>query len=276
MKRGLFLALVLLSGVAAGSPLAAEAPQTISPSEQAQLDRNLDRGTQLFRFDQAAWHVTDAALAAISDPSKGLVRGYITTSALNDLKTTFFGENGGNYYALFSAVWTGSAIIDAKIYPPEKQIPVTPEEQQLIEARKVAIDGIGTMEMCSSASPNVIVLPGASADDPVSVYVLTPQTKSGVFPLGGHHRIDVKGGKIVAKRDFTKSCINFDKFANPKNERPEAVVITHLLDSIPTEIHVFSVYALGIPLFVGVQDGRIYAVEIQGGRAQARLVQLQR
>jgi hypothetical protein len=32
------------------------------------------------------------------------------------------------------------------------------------------------------------------------------------------------------------------------------LVVTHLLDPIPTEIHVFTALAAGLPVFVGTED----------------------
>lgn len=247
-----------------------EAPKSLTPAEQAQLQENLNRGLDLYRYDQAAWHLTDAMLAALPDTSKQLIRGYITTPASKGLRTTFFGEAPGSYYSLYSAVWTGTSVEDPVIHSPAERRPVSDEERRLILARKVALEGAGTLDMCSSAPANAIVVPGA--DSLVHVYVLTPQTQNHSYPLGGHHRIDVKDGSVVAKRTFTKSCINFDTAGRPDKGSPEAAVITHLLDSVPTELHVFSVFAMRVPLYVAVRDKRIYAVEISSGQPRVRLV----
>jgi len=264
--------LALMAAIVAAPPLSGKAPRSLTPAEQAQLQHNLDRGALLYRYDQSAWHVTDAALAALPQSAKTMLRGYVTTPAANGLKTTFFGQSDDSrYFAVYSAVWTGSAIVEPKTYPTEPRVPVTVEEQRLIEARKAALDNMGKLAMCNSASPNAIVIPGG-INEPISVYVLTPQTKSGVYPLGGHHRIDVKDGKIVATRDFTKSCIDLDRNSVPEKALPVAAFIGHLLDPVPTEIHVFSAFAMGVPLVVGVRDGRIYAVEIRDGLPRARLM----
>jgi hypothetical protein len=239
-------------------------PKSLTEGEQAQLQQNLNRGLDLYRYDQSAWHVTDAAVAALPESSMKETRGWVTTPAPNGLRTTFFGEADGDYYAIYSAVWTGSSIEDPKIYPLAERNPVTTEERRLILARKIALDSQQSLGMCNSAPPNVIVVP--SSDAAIQVYVMTPQTENDVFPLGGHHRIDVVNGNVVAKRSFTNSCLNM--------ERGNAVglMITHLLDPVPTEIHVFSVFAMGLPLYVSVNDGRVYVVEISGGQPRARVV----
>lgn len=246
--------------------------KSLSPAEQAQLRVNLDRGLKLYRYDQSAWHVTDAMMAALSSDAKSHLRGYVTTPAEGGLRTTFFGESDGRYFEVYSATWTGSEIVDAELVSPEERRPVTEEQRRLIEARKLALKNAAGLGMCSNASPNAIVVPGDSPTEPISVYILTPQTEAHVYPLGGHHRLDVKDGKVIAKRAFTNGCIDFDKAAVPDKGRPEAAVITHLLDTVPTEIHVFSVFAMGLPLFVGIRDGRVYVVEINQGRPSARVV----
>jgi hypothetical protein len=52
--------------------------------------------------------------------------------------------------------------------------------------------------------------------------------------------------------------------------------ITHLLDPVPTEIHVFTAFGSGLPLYVGVRDGRLYSVKVENGKAQVDVVQRER
>jgi hypothetical protein len=54
------------------------------------------------------------------------------------------------------------------------------------------------------------------------------------------------------------------------------MLITHLLDPVPTEIHVFTVFGSGLPLYVSVRDGRVYSVEVTEGKAQVEVVQSKR
>ena len=114
-----------------------------------------------------------------------------------------------------------------------------------------------------------MVLPGRKAADPVSVYFLIPQTTFQEYPYGGHYKFDIKDGKVIEGRAFTRSCI-----ALPlrKQGKAEALFLTHLLDDVPTEVHVFGVLNTGLPLFVGVKDGRIYSVSVSDGRPAIRLI----
>jgi hypothetical protein len=63
-------------------------------------------------------------------------------------------------------------------------------------------------------------------------------------------------GRITGSRAFTKSCITM---AQPKNVT--ALVISHLLDPVPTEIHVFTSLSAGLPVYVAIpESNRVFAV----------------
>ncbi len=265
-----------LLAVATPAVAVAAAPQ-LSAAEQCQLRQNVELGTLLYRYDQSAWHVTDAMLEALPDDAKPRIRGYVTTPAPTGLRTTFFGDGGfAHYQRLYSALWTGSAITDAWQFKAGEESTLTEEELRLVEARKAAIDGMGSLTMCSKARPNVIVVPDPADAALTHVYVMTPQARNDSFPMGGHHRIDVRDGKVVASRAFAKSCLELGGQKIPAGAKPAAMFVTHLLDPVPTEIHVFTVFGSGLPLFVGVHDGRVYSVEVTGGKAQAAVVELKR
>jgi hypothetical protein len=263
--------------VALVAPLGAEpAAPGLSAAEQSQLHQNLALGTLLYRYDQSAWHVTDAALAAQPETIKTQSRGYVTAPAPDGLRTTFFGQTGTNYFPIYSAVWTGTKIEEEQRYLEGQQRSLAADELRLIEARRVALEGTSQLAMCSKARPNVIVVPDPADAALTHVYVMTPQSRDDSYPMGGHHRIDVKDGKIVAARAFAKSCLELGKQPLPDGAKPVGMFVTHLLDAVPTEIHVFTVLGSGFPLFVGVHDGRIYSVEVKDGKAQANLIQLKR
>jgi hypothetical protein len=241
------------------------------------MQESIDRGITIYRYDQSAWHVTDAMMKAVTADTKKLIRGYITIVDPAGYRTTFYGGDGNERFKLYSAVWTGSALAGAQTFSAADRVPVSNEESRLILARTIATANLDGLMFCSDANPNAAVIPGKTSSDPVSVYIMTPQTSAGVFPLGGHNRVDVKDGKVVSKRAFTKGCINFNRSElmkdAPKGATPVGMVVTHLLDPVPTEIHVFSVLAAQLPLYVGVSDGRLLAVEFVSRSARIRLLQ---
>jgi hypothetical protein len=247
-----------------------------SPSSQANLDAqlaaNMARGDLLYAYDQSAWHVTDAMLKSVTGQARALVRGYITIPDPQGYRTTFFGENGDRHFKLYSAVWTGRAITAAQTFLAADNVPLSDEENRLIAAKKIATAKTDGIMVCGEANPNTIVIPGATLADAISVYVLTPQTKLSAFPLGGHNRIDVLDGRVISTRQFTRSCISLDKASVPDKATPTGMFINHLLDPIPTEIHAFTVHAAQVPLYVGVRSGEAFAVEVRGGKANARRI----
>ena len=93
------------------------------------------------------------------------------------------------------------------------------------------------------------------------VYLLPGTTKQGIVPIGGSYRLelDAAGDRVVTQRGFTRSCITLE---NPPDSA--AMMITHLLDPRPTEVHVFWSLWAGKPMFVGtstglwkIEDGRV-------------------
>lgn len=123
-----------------------------------------------------------------------------------------------------------------------------------LEAARAAIIADGSARPCAPRPFNTVVLPPDRADGPIPVYFLTPQTSTETIPFGGHYEIDVDAsGKAGSIRRFTNSCLNMPTQPKaPPGAKPEALFVTHLLDPVPTEIHVFNSLALGMPVMVGI------------------------
>jgi hypothetical protein len=103
-----------------------------------------------------------------------------------------------------------------------------------------------------SAPFNVTAIPPASAEAPMEVYFLSPQVRNDdVYPFGGHFRVTVApDGKMLSSRAFTKNCL--DMPAPPADAFGFGV--SHLLDPIPTEIHVSTALVARNPVLVMTGD----------------------
>ena len=257
--RSILFAVLLAGSAAIAKPL--------SPELQAQMEANLARGDLIYEYDQAAWHTTDAMMAAVPESLKKLLRGFVITPDGEEFRATYYGIDNGREFVVYSATWTGKEIVRPVVHASEPRPSVTPEEHRLISARNVAlnVNVFQKLGLCSEDPPNVAVIPGETPADPISVYVMTPQTENGVWPLGGHHRIDVKDGSIIGQRAFTRSCVNLGGGAKA-NEAIAMMVVTHLLDPIPTEIHAFTVHTSGTPLGVGTSDGSFFTLGRKDGK----------
>lgn len=260
---GLILASLVGSGAVAQEPTADSAVPTISSEDRAAIQQAIDRGLTMYRYDQAPWHTTDALLAALPQEKLAQIRGWIVTPAERGLLVTYYGGEADQHFGVYSAVWTsGTQVIDGQ----NLSGPLTGEIARLAAVRDAASSG--DLRLCSSRPFNTIILPRGDADHHDSVYFLTPQTATGSIPMGGHHRVDVFNGEEVARRSFTRSCIELTP-----GDGAEALVITHSLDRVPTEVHVFSVYALRVPLFVGTNEPqRVWAIELVNGQPRIRLI----
>lgn len=113
--------------------------------------------------------------------------------------------------------------------------------------------------ICSSTPPNSLVLP--QADGKLSVYILTSTIDANIYPAGGHYRFDFDAsGKLLSERRFMKTCFPVAYGATDKG-RPEIVVLTHILDPQPTEVHAFISRNIPVPLgVITVSNKHIWTV----------------
>ena len=262
--------LALAAGVSWLLPQGAIAQIKPPVADLPALEQSAKRGLALWQYDQAAWHTTDALLKAIDDPAKAGVRGWVVTPDGEGWRVTYYGVDGGRRFGIWSAVWTGSAVQGARRLDAAEAV-LDENQLRLIAAKEAApTDGL---TRCGPAAFNTVVLPGDSADAPVSVYFLTPQVRPDQVPMGGHTLLEIRDGAVVSRREFAKSCIEVGPQAVEKGGKPAAMVISHLLDPVPTEIHVFSVYAARLPLYVvTAKTGSLWEVGIKGGEPQILLI----
>jgi hypothetical protein len=269
LKRTLILPLALALSAAAPALAKPEskAQAPLSAEEDASLALAIDRAKLLYRYDQAAWHTTDALKRDLRGETLATIRGWVVTPDRGDYRVTYYsGDAGAEHRAVYSAVWTGGTDVrDAKVHVAGSDR-LSAEEARLIAASD-AVPEDGPLR-CANRRFNRVILPRSAPDDADLVYLLSPQTETGNIPLGGHHRNAVKDGKIVSSRSFTNSCI-----AMPLDAKAEGFVISHLLDPTPTEIHFFSVFAGRTPIYViTTQNERLWVSEVVGGEPRARLL----
>lgn len=235
--------------------LALLATSAAAQAPDAALARAEQVGRLIYDHDQAAWYGTDEMRRAVRElPKSG---GWIVEPHDGLLRVTFFGDDSGAPRAFFWADMRGQAVVASHVVTPAEEARLTPRQARMAQARHIALgQGKGP---CTKAAFNTVVLAPESEGGPVSVYLLTAMTKTGVYPLGGHYRVDVGGdGQVTGGRDFSRSCFNLDTTAAP----PDGVAgITHLLDPYPTEIHVFLSLWMGKPLYVMTGPETVWVVD---------------
>lgn len=232
-----------------------------TPEEQHQLDRVGQRGRLIFELDRAAWVTTDDMLARIPDPGGAGVRGWTVERDGDGYKVIYFARGEGD---ALSVIYQGRVenhrVVSRQVFPPDARPPLTPLERRLALARDL-VRRMGRTP-CTSAPFNTVVIPPETPDGPLDLYALTAQTENGTYPFGGHFLAHVSAaGEILSQRAFTHGCLNMT-VPSQRQERTAALMVTHLLDPLPTEIHVFLSLSAGLPVFVGIGDPtRIWEVD---------------
>lgn len=220
-------------------------------------------GRTLYTYDRAAWVSTDALAAVVPKENLSKIGGYVIERVDPDtLRATYYRGKGAAAQAFFSAdVRDGKVLRSTLLTTP---IPLTAEQAALVAAREAATAAaIQANDRPCTASPfNTVVMP-TRPGGPILVYLLSAQVDRAAYPAGGHFRVIVGAdGKVVARRPYTRSCIDLALSPPlPKGGKPVGAFVSHLLDPVPTEIHVFLSYAMRMPLFVGTPDKRVWRVQ---------------
>jgi hypothetical protein len=257
-------AALALLGVVASPAHARKAPPApaVSPVEQAQLREVARRGGLLYAYDQAAWHGTDDLVAKMPD-FETRVGGWIVDGPAEAPELIFFDKDRANPHAVYVARFGAGKLVSGRIVGAGES-GLSPERRQLVAAREAALAAVSAASLtrCAESPMNSVVLPPAAPGEPTLVYILTPQRVMNALPFGGHYLIPVDAtGSAGPIRHFTNTCLELPLPSAAERPRVVALGITHLLDPLPTEIHVFSSLAAHMPVTVGTSDGRTWWVD---------------
>lgn len=255
--------LAIAAAMSARGASAAEAP-TPTATEQAAIARAEARGQAIYAYDQAAWYATDEMMRVT--PQEQILKGggWLVEPKGDLLRVVFYGQAADAApEAFFWADMRGSKVVASHLVGSGEAKALSPEEARMAAARRAATDEAISrkLEFCTAGRPNTVVLPATSADTPTSVYVLTAQVTTGEFPFGGHYELDVGAdGRVVGERPFTKACLNMSPPPQAKGQPVAAAGVSHSLDPVPTEIHVWLSLWTGHPIFVITGPDRIWPV----------------
>ncbi|MES2443314.1 MAG: hypothetical protein V4574_10825 [Pseudomonadota bacterium] len=252
MLRRIALSLAIATApVGAVAPVAAHAQ--VAPADQAAIDLALARGQLLYAYDQAAWHGTDDMLKKVEKPGDK-IGGYIVDGPAATPTLIFFDKDEADPHAVYVAQFRNNRLVSGKVLGARDDRTLSPERKAMIAARARAATAWSAAKpvYCSEARPNTVVLPPERPGGPFLVYIMTPQTVAGAYPFGGHFRVEVNAdGTTGASRSFTRTCLTI---SGPGVANSLAIVVTHLLDPVPTEIHVFTSLAAHQPVVVSTRD----------------------
>lgn len=252
---------MLRLAVSAALLLAPVAVHAQTAEEKSAADLALQRGKLLYAYDQAAWHGTDDMLRKVERPQE-VIGGWIVDGPPESPTIIFFDRNKADPHAVYIGEFRGNQLASSHAVASSDDATLSPARKAMIAARQQGITAWSKQQplFCAEATPNSVVLPPERAGGPWLVYVMTPQIKPKAWPMGGHFRVEVGAdGRVGPSRGFTKSCLTVG--GEPaKGNQNAAMFVTHLLDPVPTEIHVFTALAAKVPVAVGTAADRIWWV----------------
>jgi hypothetical protein len=192
-------------------------------------------------------------VARVRDYRTAGMRGYFVEQNGPGFVVTFFGGPENAPVAFYRGQVENRRVVGRDVFPASQRPALTPAQRRLAAVREMA--GSLGRAPCGRTPFNTVVVPPATPDAPIDLYLLTPQDRNGEYPMGGHFRATINAdGTVASNRAFTRSCLTM-------STQPGAVglFVSHLLDPIPTEIHVFTSFTANIAVFVGI-EGRVFEV----------------
>ncbi|WP_144037682.1 hypothetical protein [Sphingopyxis sp. KK2] len=250
--------------------LTAAAPAALAKVTDAEKAANAEAmatGQMMYRYDQAAWHSTDALLAQINPADYPDLAGWVVEPQGDDsLLVTYFGRRDGPRYAIVRFVMRGSTVVEGGLVPKDADASLSPLANRLADARDAAAARFAQEKLgfCTKGTGNSVILPPED-DGPVRAYLMSSPVTAGVFPLGGHYRFDIdKDGKVASWRPFLNSCMLIDSRPDGEMEKKTAFYVSHLLDPQPTEIHYFVRYNVPVDMAIIMPDEDVWLLGIDG------------
>ncbi len=239
----------------------------VTEAETAANAEAMELGKQIYRYDQAAWHSTDALLAAIRIADHPDLRGWIVEPHEGDtLLVTYFARRDGPRYAVARYVVRDSKVVEGGLVPAGADTSLSALANRMVDARDAANQRFGEerLGLCTEGNPNSVILP-PDKDGFIRAYIMSASTTSGVFPLGGHYRFTVgPDGKVRSWRPYLKSCMMIDSRPQPDVPKPAFFIVSHLLDQQPTEIHYFVRYNVPLDMAIAMPDGDVWMLGLDG------------
>jgi hypothetical protein len=248
-------------GQAQPNPTTLNTPVTQGSADPAKIEFAQQRGGLLFRLDRAAWIAGDAFKAVWRGQPGVALGGWVVEEAGDRRTVTFYGKAVAGPIALARYEERNGRITkrDPQLSGPDAIL--SEAQLKLVRARDSAFEFVQSpsgrqrnIRPCTAAPFNTVVIPTPNPDGAYEVYLMSPWVETAVYPLGGHFRLSSsRQGEATFDRAFTSSCLNLPTSSG--NARAEALVLSHLLDPQPTEIHVFASQTTRLPIYVAISSG---------------------
>jgi|GEM_PF-2216174 len=222
-------------------------PLFYTPEQIQKIQFSEQAGYLIWIKDSLAWTATDKVreeldLSTIENPQGWLVH----LDPEGNHRVSFYRSTRNGQILSFADVFYNDSyeISGFEAYPKRT---VTEEEKTMLKALSSA--GNSITEACSENLNSVVV----EDDAGWNVFFLTPPTEPGVIPIGGAQRILVSrdGMTVLEQESYSKSCMHLQ----PQGEDVHALMMTHIVDEIPSPVHVFTSLSYDYPLYIATSLG---------------------
>jgi hypothetical protein len=197
-------------------------------------------GALMYKLDQAVWVSSDAAQRVKGFKGDSRVRGWLTEQTEQGIQVTFYGGKKKTVFlALYRALVSPDGLTEARPAALGAGEPLTEFELAQATARETAMTI--HMQRCARHYNTIALVRSTLPDRSWSFYLMPSTTEPKVIVAGIDYRVDVdwQGKNILNQRAFSKSCIQIPDQQGPDGSESVGAYLTHLLDPIPTPIHVF-------------------------------------
>lgn len=250
----------------APAPAPTAPPPPLTRAQRAELDAAVVRGRLLGAIARAGIIATQDMLSRVSDPASAGISGWLAEPEGNAVTVTFYAEGteAAPPAAVYRVTILGGRATSREVFLAGSRPPLGAHLARMAAARR-ATDALDH-HACGSEDFNVLVVPPAAPDAPIDVYQISQPTQHGHFPAGGHFKSTIAAdGTVAAQRGFTNSCLDLAAPEPAAGQQPAPLALTHRMDPLPTEIHVFLSIWTGRPLVVAAGDPlRLFAVTPEG------------
>jgi hypothetical protein len=245
----------------AGASAPAAVPAlSVSPQDLPALTAAVERGRLLFELARAGQVTTQDMLARIPDPGAAGIAGWIAVPGADGTVVTYYADGADGPVAVYRGRVVAGRVESQEVFAAGARPPLGAVERRMAAARSI-VAGLEREACPAAAAFNDIVIPPATARGAIDVYKLSAQTRRGAYPVGGHYRATVAAdGSVGGARAFNGRCVELETPADAAGQPPRPLTVTHLLDPLPTEIHVFLSLWMNRPLLVATGEDRAWVV----------------
>ena len=248
----------------------------IPPKYAEAVERANAIGTQIFVHDAACSRATDELFARKALPDDSRVRGWLTerydAGENPGILVTFIGDAQGKPLALYRVrVPAGERPLEYQALTP----PAALDDGQVAawKARTAATRALESHKDLCGERYNTVVLPaGTPGIDGIRVYMLAATTQPDLMIAGGHflYEYTADGVTLKSERAFTRACVDLPLKEDPAKGELKGLMLTHLLDPTPTEIHVFLSRSSGKNIYLATPDNKMMWFIMNGAIVAAK------